>query len=406
MHESEAMRAGKINVAHVITGLDTGGAEKMLLKLLTHIDRDRFASRVYSLIPRALGAPPVEALGVPVESLEMRRDRPNPFRIFRLVRLLRENPPDLVQTWMYHADLVGGVAAKLAAIGAPVVWNIRHSTFDPALTRRRTAHVARVCAAASRWLPHTIVCCSVAARHVHAALGYRDAKIRVIPNGFDLSSYRPDPAARRAVREELGVPLTAPVVGRVGRFDPQKDYRTFVDAAAQLHRRRPDVHFVLCGLNMDSLNQSLVECIESTGLQRVCHLIGYRRDVARINAAFDVAASSSAYGEAFPNVLAEAMACGVPCVATDVGDSAYIVGDTGSIVPPRNPAALADALDALLAKGPDHLRTLGQMARRRVEQNFAIEEVVRAYEDMYEAIVNEARRRASYSATARQLERA
>lgn len=377
-----------IQVAHVITGLDSGGAEKMLLKLLTHIDRERFSSSVYSLIPPGLGAAPIEALGVRLQTLRMRRDWPNPVSVLRLARMFRDSRPDLIQTWMYHADLVGGIAAKLAGVRAPVVWNIRHSTFDPAQTRRRTAQVARLCAAASHWLPDTIVCCSIAAQRVHSALGYSDAKIKVIPNGFDLSQFRPDPIARREVRDELGLPDAAPVVGRFGRFDPQKDYRTFIDAVALLHRRRPDVHFVLCGLDVDASNPLLGSWIDAAGVRSVCHLLGYRRDVARVIASIDIAASSSAYGEAFPNVLGEAMACEVPCVATDVGDSAYIVGDTGCIVPPRDPAALADAWDTQLARGPDHLRALGAAARRRVEEKFAIRGVVRAYEDTYEAIMH------------------
>ncbi len=376
-----------IRVAHIITGLDTGGAERMLLKLLTHTDRDRFDVRVYSLIPPGLGGAPIEALGVPLETLGMRRDVPNPLAVFQLAGKLRRYRPDIVQTWMYHADLVGGVAAKLSAVGAPVVWNIRHSTFDPDQTRRRTTYVARLCAVASHWLPHTIVCCSIAAQRVHAALGYDASKIRLIPNGFDLSQFRPDSGARREIRDQLGLDATTPVIGRVGRFDPQKDHRGFVQAAAHLHRRRPDVHFVLCGLDIDANNAALTGWIRDAGLADVCHLLGYRRDAYRVLAAFDIAASSSSYGEAFPNVLAEAMACEVPCVATDVGDSAYIVGDAGTIVPPRDPIALADAWDAMLAGGPDRLRALGQAARRRVEEHFALGQVIRDYEAMYEAIV-------------------
>jgi glycosyltransferase involved in cell wall biosynthesis len=317
----------------------------------------------------------------------MRRDWPNPAAVLRLAKMFRGTQTDLIQTWMYHADLVGGIAARLSGVRAPVVWNIRHSTFDPAQTRRRTVHVARLGAVASHWLPHTIICCSIAAQRVHSSLGYSDARIRVIPNGFDLSRFRADAVARREIRDELGLPSAAPVVGRFGRFDPQKDYRTFVDAAALLHRRRPEVHFLLCGLNVDTNNSALGGWIDAAGLRSVCRLTGYRHDVNRVIAAIDLAASSSAYGEAFPNVLAEAMACEVPCVATDVGDSAYIVGDTGCIVPPRDPAALADAWDALLAKGPDHLRALGRAARRRVEEKFDIGEVVRAYEDTYAQIL-------------------
>ena len=380
-----------IRVAHIITGLDTGGAERMLLKLLTHMDPERFAVRVYSLIPPGHGGAPIEALGVSLQTLGMRRDLPNPMAVFRLAGLLRDYRPDVVQTWMYHADLVGGVAAKLAGARTPVVWNIRHSTFDPDTTKRRTTRVARICAMASRSLPHTIVCCSIAAQEVHTSLGYDATKIRVIPNGFDLSQFRPDPVARADVRSELGISDETIVIGRLGRFDPQKDYHGFVQAAAHLHRSRPDVRFVLCGLDIDASNAELTKWIADAGIGHVCHLLGYRRDAARVMAAFDVAASSSSYGEAFPNVLAEAMACEVPCVATDVGDSAYIVGDTGTIVAPRDPLALADAWEAMIAPGPEHLRRMGNAARERVEQKFALRQVVREYEGLYEAIVNERR---------------
>jgi glycosyltransferase involved in cell wall biosynthesis len=181
-----------------------------------------------------------------------------------------------------------------------------------------------------------------------------------------------------------------PVIGRFGRFDPQKDYHTFVDAAARLHRLRPDVHFVLCGFDVDAANEVLASWIREAGVQDVCHLLGYRQDGPRVTAALDIATSSSAYGEAFPNVLGEAMACEVPCVATDIGDSSYIVGDTGLTVPPRNAGALANAWNGLLAQGPEHIRALGRRARQRVEEKFAIREVVRAYEDTYEAILNDA----------------
>ena len=376
-----------IKIAHIITGLHTGGAEKMLTKLLANIDKERFSGRVYCLVPPKLGAAPIQALGVPLETLGMQRDRPNPFALLRLGKLLRENPPDLVQTWMYHADLIGGFAAKLSNLRAPVVWNIRHSTFEAGSTRKRTMYVAKVCATVSHWLPDTIVCCSQASERIHSDLGYDAEKIRVIPNGFDLSQFRPDPVARKEVRAELGIPENATVIGRFGRFDPQKDYETFIKAAARLRQSRPDARFVLCGFDIDANNAAVGSWLDAAGIRDACHLLGYRHDAARVINALDLATSSSAYGEAFPNVLGEAMACEVPCVTTDVGDSAFIVGDTGTIVQPRDPNALADAWDAMLAKGPDHLHELGRLARQRVEQKFSIREVVRAYENTYEAVV-------------------
>jgi glycosyltransferase involved in cell wall biosynthesis len=377
-----------ISVTHIISGLSTGGAEMMLLKLLTHADRDQFESRVYCLSAEVGPiADRLEGIGVPVRVLGMSRGRPNPLDALRLSGWLSRTSPHVVQTWMYHADLVGGAAAKLAAWNVPVIWGIQNSTLDPTRSRARTIWVARACAKASTWLPETIVCCSENSRRVHAALGYADHKFRVIPNGIDLAAFRPDAEARAAVRRELGVPDDAPLVGIVARFDPQKDHRTFVEAAGRLRARLPDAHFLLCGRGATPDNRELGAWIDAAGIRGSVHLLGERTDVPRITAALDLLTLSSAFGEAFPNVLGEAMACEVVCVTTDVGDSAYIVGDTGRVVPSRDPGALADAWHSLLAGDRDALRALGRRARQRVRELFTIQRVTRAYEDTYRAAV-------------------
>jgi len=386
-----AQRGSMIQVAHIITGLGTGGAESMLLKLLSHTDRRRFSSRVYSLIGSSSAiADRIKALGVPVTSFSMTREVPDPRAIVRLGRQLRASGADIVQTWMYHADLVGSVASKLARTGAPIVWNIRQGNLDRELNRPRTLALIRLCARLSAWIPDTIICCSSDARRVHSSIGYCDAKIRVIGNGFDTDIFRPDPAARRAVRAELGIPDHATVIGLVARFDPQKDHRTFFGAAARLADRRPHVHFVLCGNGITPDNSQLAEWIDTAGLRDVCHLLGERTDVPRLLTALDIASLSSR-GEGFPNVLGEAMACGVPCVATNVGDSAVIIGDTGRVVPPRDPAALAEGWEELLALDRAGLADLGARARRRVVERFSIGAVVESYEQAYEEIVSRAR---------------
>ena len=282
-----------------------------------------------------------------MRSLGMRPGRPNPVAVLRLAKWLREDRPDVIQTWMYHADLIGGLAAKLAG-GIPLAWGIRQSNLSDQGSRRLTIHTMRMCAQVSRWLPARIVCCSEASQRVHAALGYATEKMIVIPNGFDLRAYKPDSAARESVRAELQIPADAPVIGLVGRFDPQKDHHTFVCAAALLHRSRPDVHFLLCGDDVTWENAELRGWIEEAGIRKQCRLLGRRNDLSRLTAALDIAASSSSFGEGFPNVIGEAMACGVPCVVTDVGDSALIVGQTGRVVPPQNPKELANALSELV----------------------------------------------------------
>jgi glycosyltransferase involved in cell wall biosynthesis len=212
----------------------------------------------------------------------------------------------------------------------------------------------------------------------------------VIPNGTDVATFRPDPMARAAVRRELNLPEGAPLIGLVARFDPQKDPRNFVQAAARLHARRPEAQFLLCGHGMNWDNPALVRWIEGGGIRDRCYLLGRREDIPRLTAALDVATSSSAT-EGFPNVLGEAMACGVPCVATDVGDSAVIVGNTGHVVPPHTPGALADAWARLLDMPARERRDLGMRARERVASSFSIDSVVERYEALYRGLTSTSR---------------
>lgn len=375
-----------ITVAHVITDLEIGGAQSMLLKLLQQTDSSRFSPHVFALLsPPGPLAQRVEALGIPVDPIGISRHLPNPGRLFYLAAKLRRIRPDVVQTWMYHSDLVGGLSAKLASLRLPVLWNIRQSNFDVNQSHRRTMRLARLCATLSSHLPSKIICCSNVARGLHVAMGYDDSKIEVIPNGFDPIAFRPDRDARVSLRAELGLPADTTLIGLMARNDPQKDHRNFVAAAERLHTRMPNVHFVLCGFQINSGNTELNQWIDSAGLRGVCHLLGERNDVPRITAALDLATLSSAYGEGFPNVLGEAMACEVPCVATDVGDSAHVIGDTGRIVPARDPDALASAWGELLAAGDVALRALGERARRRILQHFSIAGVARMYEATWQS---------------------
>jgi glycosyltransferase involved in cell wall biosynthesis len=381
-----------IRVTHVITGLATGGAEMMLYKLVSALDRAVFASDVVSLLPAGPIGEKIAALGVPVRSLGMQSGMPDPLAVARLAGWLRRRRPNVVQTWMYHADLVGGLAARLAG-GVPVAWNIQQSNVDPRLVKRSTRATIAVCARLSRWLPTRIVCCAEVSRQVHVAQGYAADRMVLIPNACDLDRFRPDPAARAAVQEELGLSADAPLVGLVARFDPQKDHRTFVAAAARLRERLPAVQFLLCGDGIGWDNAALAGWLRAVGIAEACHLLGPRDDVPRIMAALDVAVLSSAYGEGFPNVLGEAMGCAVPCVATDVGDSARIVAATGRVVPPRDSAALAGALHEVLALDPAARQALGQAARQRVVEHFALPACVAQYAALYAKLATGARGR-------------
>jgi len=370
----------KTRVVVVITGLAAGGAESMLLKLMQHIDRKRFEITVISLTTAGVIGPRIEALGIPVYAFSMRSGFPSPLKFMQLINKIREIGPDLVHTWMYHADLLGGLAARLAGIRS-LAWGIRHSDLSVDKNKQSTLRVVGMCARLSKLLPRAILSCSERAKRIHIEAGYCAEKFSVISNGFDLSQFLPYPKARESVRAELKLNSDVLLVGLLARFHPQKNHEGFIQAAQEVSQALPNVHFVLAGSEVDSTNLHLMSLIEKTGMSMRFHLLGRRDDVPRLMASLDILASTS-WGEAFPNVLGEAMACGVPCVVTDVGDSAEIVGDTGRVVAPGDMDGLAHHLIELLGQ-PSLRDVLGQRGRQRVQDRYEIGAITRQYENFY-----------------------
>ena len=380
-----------ISIFYLITSLEVGGAQMMLYKLLSGMDRTRFRAQVVSLIDLDLGPlrEKFKTLPIGLRSLGMRPGTPNPVSVLRLARWLRADRPAVISTWMYHADLIGGLAAKLAG-GIPVVWGIRQGDLSREGNRWLTLQTVKACALASRWLPARIICNSEASRKVHAAVGYEAKKMIVIPNGSDRTMFKPDRAARRSVRSELEIPEGSPLIGLVGRFHPHKDHHNFIRAAALLHRHRPDVHFLLCGDEVTWDNPQLAAMIHDAGIHGRCRLLGRRHDIPRLTAALDIAVSSS-FGESFATVVGEAMSCGVPCVVTDVGDSALIVGKTGLVVPPQNSKELATALGQLVELGQEARASLGMAARCRIKEHFDLPDIVARYQNLYQDLADSER---------------
>ena len=370
---------------HIITGLNIGGAEIMLCKLLSYIDKTKFESKVLSLTDIGSIGKKIEKLGISVKALGMKRGVPDPRYVFRVTAVLKKEKPDLIQTWMYHSDLIGGIAAKMVR-NIPVVWNIRMSNLDPEGNKKTTILTAKACAKLSKIIPKKIICCSKASFKVHSELGYKEEKMIVIPNGFDLDAFKPDAEARYSVKRELRIPDDAAIIGMVARFDPQKDHKNLINAAGVLCRSNKNIHFILCGDRITNDNKQLAKWIQEHNLQVNFHLLGRRADMARITTAFDIASSPS-YGEGFPNVVGEAMSCEVPCVVTNVGDSAYIVGDTGIVVPPKNPLAMAKAWEKLIKLPAEERKILGKLARKRIEDNFEINFVVNRYMVLYSQLL-------------------
>jgi glycosyltransferase involved in cell wall biosynthesis len=375
-----------MNVLHVITGLHTGGAEAMLYKLVRSTHETSVRHSVVSLMDEGTYGAKLTAEGVSVSCLRMRRGVPDPLALVRLVRLLRRERPDVVQGWMYHANLLAGLAASVARV--PVVWGIHHADVDRRNAKRLSYWTNSLSARLSGVIPSRVICCAESALRSHTRLGYRADRMLVIPNGFETDRFKPDAVARRAIRGELAIPDDAPVVGLVARFHPDKDHRNFIAAARQVARANARVVFVLAGDGVDLSNEDLRRWIDEAGIREHVRLLGRRSDVPEVLAGIDVLASSSR-AEGFPQVLGEAMLCGVPCVTTDCGDSRDIVGRAGRIVAPRDPSALARSILEVLAVSPAERAGIGLEARESIRARYDIASVATRYLDLYRSVVSE-----------------
>lgn len=371
-------------MTHVITGLDVGGAEMALSRLVAAMDAAAFPSFVVSLKSGGEMAERLRDRGVEVIDLALSLGTAWA-SVARLADILRRREVDVVQCWLHHADLIGGIAARRAGVRG-VAWGVRSSSLDPADTRLSTRAVMRACAMMSSRVPDVIVANSRAGATLHAQAGYDESKFIVIPNGFDVVAAPDRGEARADLGRELGLSPDERLVGSFGRFDPQKDFRTLCDAIGRLARTRRGVTFVLAGRGVDTNNSELGSWIRAAGIETRVRLLGLRHDMPRLLAAMDLVTTSSAWGEAFPQVVGEAMSVGTPCVATDVGDSAQVVADTGIIVPSQDADALATGWERLLALPPGELRALGERARGRIEREYSLESVAHRYAELYRSL--------------------
>lgn len=375
-----------IRLCIIITGLDTGGAETSVFRLLERMDRALFDIHVISLSTKGAVGDRIEGLGIPVIAIGMSPGIAALRSFPRLIRMLRSIQPDVVHTVMYHADFAGGVAARLAGIRR-VVWGVHHANLSPRHNKIFTLVAVYICSLLSRCVPDRIILCSERGRELHTSIGYDPSRMVVIPNGYDLQRFKPDGRARRSVRAELGLTYETTLVGLIARDDPLKNLTGFVTAAAWVNAVIPNVHFLLAGQGIDANNCVLVEAIAGAGLDGIFHLLGTRNDIPRLMASLDVLALSS-HGEAFPNVLGEAMACGIPCVSTRAGDAADIIGDTGGLAPLGDMELLAERMIEILQLPPDARRALGARARARVRECYSLKNIVRRYENTLRDFAN------------------
>lgn len=376
-----------MKIVYLTTGLSMGGAEVMLYNLLSKIDRDRFEPTVISLMDKGVFGEQIEQLGIPVHGAGMLVGKPSIATVRRIIKLIKQAQPDLIQGWMYHGNLAAQFFNFVAGKKIPVLWSIHHSLHDLSSEKRMTQAIIRFGSWSSKYVSK-VAYVSEKSQGQHQKLGYSQANSCVVPNGFDTSNFQPSVQVRQKFRQELGIGDDTFLIGSVARYHPMKDHANLLQAAKILLRDRPETKFALIGTDVDCQNSALTDLITELDVKDSVYLLGQRRDIPQITPALDILTSSSAFGEAFPLVIGEAMSCGVPCVVTDLGDSGWIVADTGKVVPPKNPVALAKAWQETIDLEPAARAELGRAARRRVMEKFALDSIVNQYEDIYRSVVN------------------
>ncbi len=384
-----------MKIVHIITGLSTGGAERALYNLLQGGLHTEFDCYVVSLRTKGTIGPQIQALGVPVIALGI-PSRRTLVGVINLRHFIKALQPDVIQGWMYHGNLAATLTSNFVSnIPAVLAWNIRHSLYDLGYEKLMTRQVIR----ANRFFsntPDVILYNSHLSRKQHEAFGFIAHNGQVIPNGIDVQQFSFSSTSRQRIRIELGIPPDALVFGHVARLHSMKDHPLFLGAAANVALRHSDVYFLLSGRDVSPENPSIAQLIPEKVRNRF-HLLGERSDVEELMSTMDVFCLSSR-GEGFPNVLGEAMAVGVPCLATDVGDSAAIVGDTGVIVPPNNEEAFIAGIEHFLTMSSEERNLLGTMARARIAANYTLGIIVNQYAGLYEKLVGKKRSSSSCAA--------
>lgn len=373
-----------MRVLHIISGLGNGGAEAILFNLCQSSSDDEHI--VISLLDEGKYGSMLKDIGVEIHALNFSYKKLNFLAFLRLIKLIRQITPDVVQTWMIHANAIGGAASKLVGIKR-IFWGIHQTSMTSRKTKLLSLIFTRINSFLSNIIPTKIIYCADKSREDQEAIGFKKNKGIVIHNGYNIDNFSPKKNSGHTLHNELNISANDVIVGYVGRFHPMKDLGNLIKAFAFLiNQDFKGVHAVLVGSNIDNNNKELVDLLDMYELNQYVHLAGEKKDIPSFMNNIDLLALCSSYGEAFPNVLNEAMACGTPCVTTDVGDAAFIVGDTGWVVPPNDAEALANAIIEALKEKQMNNSFWSQRennCRQRIINNFSLEIMTKKYHDIW-----------------------
>ncbi len=354
--------------------LDRGGAERQLVVLAKGLVRRGHAVAVAVFFGGGVYEAELAGAGVRIIHLEKKSRWDVLLFLTRLVRCLRMEHPAVLHSYLSVPNILTVVLRPLLT-ATRVVWGVRASNMDLS----RYDWLSRLAYALERRLArftNCIIANSYAGKRYAVANGFPGDKMVVIPNGIDTEYFQFDPERRQLVRSAWGVGEHEILIGLVGRLDPMKDHPVFLEAASHIAHERRDVRFVCVGDGPAAYAEPLKQQAAGLGLTGQLIWVGARDNMPAVYSALDIASSTSSYGEGFSNTIAEAMACGVPCVVTDVGDSALIIGDTGGIVAPGDHGALADAIQRLIDLPLEQRRGIGEACRARIVSEFGIDRLV------------------------------
>jgi len=371
-----------MKVLHVITDLKDGGAEAVLYRLVHATPED-----THHIVCLGSGGKYAELLsqeGFSIDILDVKSGVFGFFRAFNFKKIVNNFKPDVIQACMYHANFFTGIYGYLFR-SVPIFWGIHHTNLDKEADPKVTHLMSNLCSKLSFKVPFSVICCGYKSQSVHLDYGYSERTLTVVPNGYDTSSFKPILEGLDSIRGSIiGGRKHGLILGAVARFAPQKDHNNLLLSLLNLKAKGLDFTCLLVGTGLDKENSELISRIEELGLEGDIILLGQQNNINQIMNVLDVHVTSSAFGEAFPNVICEAMACGTPCITTDVGDAGYIVGDSGWVVPPRDPSALAEAI----VKAANDIENSDWAARKknarnRICDNFSIERMAQGYREQW-----------------------
>ena len=371
----------KKNIVHFITGLNTGGAEIMLLKLLSAINLDKYNILIVSLIDKGTIGHKIESLGIKVYALNLSRKRPVTFSLLSLPFVLKRFKPNVFHGWMYHANLLLSFISLLYP-NVRVIWGIRHSLYDINKEKLLTKIVIYLCKFFSKKCTNIVFNSSVSLEQ-HVKYGFSENNCSVIHNGFDTINFSPDNITEKQsnnLKTHLKIPENKNLIGFVARFHPMKGHKNFIKAAIKVINKREDVCFILVGSEVS--NKKLYHLIPKK-MRSFFYLLGERSDIAALNSIFDISVNCSNWGEGFSNSICESMLMEVPCIATNVGESGLILKNCGVIIEPNNEELLANSIINLLSKSLQERKEIGKLERSRIVDNFSIEVICMKYESLY-----------------------